>query len=71
MFYTQVCVYYSLGEEKRYKSLLDVWIKTVKAEGITSLYKGFFPLWMRIAPHTVVTFAVFEQLRILTGIAPV
>lgn len=46
-------------------------MKTVRAEGITSLYKGFIPCWMRIAPHTVVTFAVFEQLRVLAGIPPI
>lgn len=57
--------------QRKYKSVADVVIKTVKAEGIMSLYKGFFPLWFRIAPHTMVTFAVFEQLRILAGVDPV
>ena len=57
--------------KRKYSSIIDVIIKTVRAEGITSLYKGFFPVWMRIAPHTIVTFAAFEQLRKLAGISPI
>ena len=57
--------------KRKYNSIADVLVKTVNAEGILSLYIGFFPLWLRIAPHTVVTFAVFEKLRILVGIDPV
>ncbi|XP_067937068.1 mitochondrial substrate carrier family protein ucpB-like [Watersipora subatra] len=59
------------AEERRYRSILDVLIKTARTEGLMSLYKGFIPVWARIAPHTIVTFAVFEQLRRYTGIDPV
>jgi len=54
----------------KYRSPLDVVIKTVRTEGLRGLYKGFIPVWARIAPHTIVTFAVFEQLRLLAGISP-
>ncbi|XP_067937004.1 mitochondrial substrate carrier family protein ucpB-like [Watersipora subatra] len=59
------------GKEKRYNSMIDAWYKTIKAEGVWSIYKGFIPCWLRIGPHTMVTFAVFEQLRVLAGIEPV
>ncbi|XP_013388976.1 mitochondrial substrate carrier family protein ucpB-like [Lingula anatina] len=54
-----------------YKSSWDCVVKTVRSEGILGLYKGFFPNWMRIGPHTIVTFFIFEQLRKAVGMAPV
>lgn len=64
-------MYVSGGPNSKYKSAFDVVVKTVKAEGIFGLYKGFIPTWARIAPHTIVTFAVFEQLRLFVGIVPI
>eukprot|EP01089_Gocevia_fonbrunei_P001737 TRINITY_DN1162_c0_g1_i1.p1 TRINITY_DN1162_c0_g1~~TRINITY_DN1162_c0_g1_i1.p1 ORF type:complete len:295 (+),score=19.29 TRINITY_DN1162_c0_g1_i1:132-1016(+) len=46
-----------------YKNALDCSIKSVKAEGIRGLYKGLIPHWLRLGPHTCVTFLVFERLR--------
>ncbi|KAF6041443.1 hypothetical protein EB796_000253 [Bugula neritina] len=60
----------SMDMSAKYRSPLDVVIKTVRTEGLRGLYKGFIPVWARIAPHTIVTFAVFEQLRLLAGISP-
>ena len=53
-----------------YKSTLDCLFKTVRTESPFALYKGFIPNWMRIGPHTVITFLIFEQLRMLAGLAP-
>ena len=53
-----------------YKSTLDCLYKTVKFEGILGLYKGFIPNWMRIGPHTIITFLIFEQLRRFAGLKP-
>ncbi|KAI8919138.1 hypothetical protein PhCBS80983_g05999 [Powellomyces hirtus] len=46
-----------------YKSGFDCLVKTVKAEGIRALYKGFSAHYLRIGPHTVLTFVFLEQLR--------
>ncbi|KAL6080591.1 Mitochondrial carrier [Balamuthia mandrillaris] len=54
-----------------YSSSWDCVMKTIKAEGLMGLYKGFIPNWMRIGPHTIVTFLVYEQLRRLCGLRPV
>lgn len=35
--------------------------------GVRGLYKGFFPSWLRLGPHTIVTFLVMEQLRASVG----
>ncbi|CAH1783501.1 unnamed protein product [Owenia fusiformis] len=55
----------------KYSSTVHCLIKTIQAEGPLGLYKGFIPNWMRIGPHTVVSFLIFEQLRKLVGMDPV
>ncbi|XP_063721705.1 mitochondrial substrate carrier family protein ucpB-like isoform X2 [Symsagittifera roscoffensis] len=54
-----------------YTSSLDCVMKSFSAEGVLGLYKGFIPNWMRIGPHTIVTFLIFEQLRSIVGMRPV
>ena len=58
------------GNPLGYRNTWDCIVKTVRAEGPLGLYKGFVPNWMRIGPHTIVCFFVFEQLRRLVGMRP-
>lgn len=47
-------------------------LKELMLEGPLSFYKGFFPAWIRLGPHTVCTFIILEKLRslcIYTGAA--
>lgn len=44
-----------------YKGPLDCFIKTVKIEGISALYKGFQAQVFRIAPHTIICLTFMEQ----------
>ena len=46
-------------------------IKTFQTEGMRGAYKGFLPFWMRITPHTIIAFVVFEELRKIAGIDPI
>ena len=41
-----------------------------KQEGAKAFYKGALLGWLRLGPHTVVTFTTFEYLRSLAGIKP-
>lgn len=45
----------------QYTGALDCLTKTVKAEGVLSLWKGFTPYYLRLGPHTVLTFIFLEQ----------
>eukprot|EP01095_Lingulamoeba_sp_RSL-Kostka_P015313 TRINITY_DN6998_c0_g1_i1.p1 TRINITY_DN6998_c0_g1~~TRINITY_DN6998_c0_g1_i1.p1 ORF type:complete len:303 (-),score=87.01 TRINITY_DN6998_c0_g1_i1:121-1029(-) len=54
-----------------YSGSMDCLIKTIKAEGIRGLNKGFISQWMRIGPHSITTFIVFEQLRKFFNINPI
>jgi hypothetical protein len=53
-----------------YDGVLDCAVKTVQREGVLALWAGFTAQWVRIGPHTIVTFMVFEELRALCGYAP-
>lgn len=59
------------GKGQKYSSPVDALRKAIQHEGLRGLYKGFIPNWLRIGPHTLVTFFVFEQLRKIAGIRPV
>lgn len=48
-----------------YRGLWDCASKTVRAEGISALFKGLVPHFVRIGPHTVLTLVLLEQFRTL------
>lgn len=47
-----------------YRGITDAFIKILKTEGFTGLYKGVFPTMIRIAPHTVLCLCFYDQLEI-------
>ncbi|KAL5264150.1 hypothetical protein ACHWQZ_G005285 [Mnemiopsis leidyi] len=46
-----------------YKGAVDVFLKTVRNEGLFSLWKGFTPYYARLGPHTVIMFLLLEKLN--------
>eukprot|EP00897_Mesotaenium_endlicherianum_P002213 jgi/Mesen1/2019/ME000148S01121 len=58
------------GKGLLYSSAIDCFRKSLQAEGFAGMYKGFIPVWMRIGPHTNITFFIYEQLRSMMGIRP-
>jgi len=50
-----------------YKGSLDVLVKTVQKHGPLRLWRGFSPYFLRLGPHTVITFLVLEQFRMYFG----
>ncbi|KAG0563166.1 hypothetical protein M758_8G008600 [Ceratodon purpureus] len=67
----QQAVHVGGGDGVLYSSTLDCFWKTLRSEGPLGLYKGFIPVWMRIGPHTIITFFFYEQFRKALGIRPV
>lgn len=51
------------GKGAPYAGAVDCAVKTVRAEGVTALYKGFIPTISRQGPFTVVLFVTLEQVR--------
>lgn len=46
-----------------YTGLMDCFGKTIKSEGVASLWKGFWPAYTRIGPRVIIIFVVLEQMR--------
>nr|XP_019564210.2 solute carrier family 25 member 35-like [Aedes albopictus] len=50
----------STGKGLLYKNIFDCFVKIYRAEGIHGMYKGFIPLYVRVAPHTVLNLTFWE-----------
>ena len=51
-----------------YNGITDCIIQTINKEGVITLYKGFFPIWFRLAPWQLIFWVSYEKLRILSGL---
>ena len=60
-----------MAGQRGYSSAWACVAQAVREEGALTLYRGFLPTFMRVGPHTVITFVVFERLRGLCGIKTV
>ncbi|KAF2879073.1 hypothetical protein ILUMI_27082 [Ignelater luminosus] len=49
------------GRGLLYKSSIDCLLKTTKGEGFSALYKGFFPIWLRMAPWSLTFWLSYEE----------
>jgi len=52
-----------------FKSLFDIVVFTARL-GPAGFFKGFVPAFVRLGPHTILTFLFLEQLRFKFGIIP-
>jgi len=53
--------------QKLYNGFTDAAIKLVSKHGPLGLYKGFFPIWLRFAPTTILQLVIFDNLLNLCG----
>jgi dicarboxylate transporter 10 len=49
-----------------YSSIFDC-LKNVLLVGPSGLFKGFVPAFVRLGPHTILTFVFLEQLKTITS----
>jgi len=56
-----------MNEPDLYKGSVDCFMQTVRNEGLMSLYKGFFPCWLRLAPWATTFWLSYEQLRAMSS----
>ncbi|KAI1727396.1 mitochondrial carrier protein [Ditylenchus destructor] len=54
-----------INGKPEYSGVMDVFRSVVRKEGFFSLWKGFTPYYMRLGPHTTLTFMILEQLNSL------
>ncbi|XP_053140048.1 mitochondrial uncoupling protein 4 isoform X2 [Hemicordylus capensis] len=60
---------HSIARGLLYKSSTDCLCQAIQSEGFMSLYKGFVPTWMRMAPWSLVFWLTYEQIRRISGIS--
>lgn len=46
-----------------YTGFLDCLVKVSRTEGVLGLYKGMGPVFMRLAPHTVLSMLLWDVMR--------
>ena len=51
------------GKPALYSGIWDCFVKTCRVEGVSSLYKGYWPHAIRVGPHTILTFVFLEQIK--------
>lgn len=59
--------HYIKGRGQLYSSSFDCLLKTTRNEGVIALYKGFIPIWARMAPWSLTFWICYEQIRRISG----
>lgn len=59
----------SKGKGLYYKSSIDCLLKTIQEGGFMALYKGFVPIWTRMAPWSLTFWVTYEELRRIFGVS--
>lgn len=54
-------------DKKLYTGFSDCFVKTVKQDGVVSLWRGFIPIWARFAPQATIQLLTIEYLYGLFG----
>ena len=52
----------------QYKGPIDCLMQTVKKEGAVALQKGWVPAYIRLGPHTMISFLLIEKIRLFIGL---
>lgn len=52
-----------MGKGTYYSGVIDCFLKVLKTEGLQGLYKGFWPNYFRIAPHSTLVLLFYDQIK--------
>ena len=56
-------------QPKIYHKITDTFVKIATQEGPAALWRGFIPMWARIAPTTTLQLLFFEKFAALAGLS--
>lgn len=51
------------GKGKYYSGVTDCLVKIIKTEGPSALYKGFWPSYLRVAPHSTLVLVFYDEAK--------
>jgi solute carrier family 25 phosphate transporter 23/24/25/41 len=49
------------GQAIRYTGMADCFVRTVKEEGFSALFKGILPNYVKVIPSIAIAFVVYEH----------
>ena len=55
-------------DKKLYNGFVDCIAKTVQRDGVSSLWRGFVPIWARFAPTATIQLLTIEVLYNMAGL---
>jgi hypothetical protein len=55
-------------DKKLYNGFIDCFVKTVQEGGVSSLWRGFIPIWARFAPTATIQLLTIEYLYDMAGL---
>lgn len=55
------------GKGIYYSGVIDCFVKILKAEGFRGFYKGFWPHYIRLGPHSALVLLFFDELKLFKG----
>lgn len=58
-----------MKSDSKYNGVYDCLKTTIKNEGFIALYKGFLPIWLRLAPWQIIFWITYEQLRQINNLS--
>lgn len=58
-----------MKSDSKYNGVCDCLKTTLKNEGFMALYKGFLPIWLRLAPWQIIFWTTYEQLRKINNLS--
>lgn len=59
-----------MGQHDYYKGMTDAFVKIWRREGFPGFWRGLVPNYLKVVPAISVSFYVYEEMKILLGIAP-
>lgn len=53
---------------EKQSSLIKTFTSIIREEGILILFRGWLPAYLRLGPHALICFPIFENIRRLFGL---
>ena len=57
-----------MGDAGSYRGATHCLARTVREEGVLALWRGALPSYLRLGPHFLMTFPLYERIRAMLGL---
>jgi len=55
-------------DARHYRGMMDCFVKTVRHEGVSALFKGLWPNYVKVVPSIAIAFVTYEQVKEVLGV---